>query len=359
MNGNHIVKEPRAEATSFEVASGRGSTTKQEPWEWAKLRKIALHQMDKFIDLVPLVLHNNDLISVNRMRVTCRRLEEVLDLLYIKPRPRHIKELRRGLRLYRRTLGELRNCDALLVLAEHAIAGQLPGHATAQAMRDYLQEYREKIAVITLEKLGRINLATSYLKMKSDFGLNGNHFGKIQKDSPPLSADVVRLRIVRSLGDRWKGFVDAVEKSDRDPGKHAIHRMRIAAKRLRYLTEVMAKLQIQGSKNTLKWLIALQTSIGEWHDLEILEGKLHEIMIHQRKLPGGHVVSDNIDRIINQNRKTKAESEKRFFPMTRHSLGYQRVKQWVERELAQHSKSVQSSKHVHAIHRIQAAVHDG
>jgi CHAD domain-containing protein len=358
MNGNHIVKEPCVGIPNSKVASGNGSG-EQGAWEWARLRKFALHQMDKFIDLVPLVLRNDDLTSVNRMRVTCRRLEQVVDLLYVKPRPRDIKELRRGLRLYRRTLGELRNCDALLVLAEHCIAEQRPGNAAAEAMRDYLQQYREKIAIATLEKLGRINLAGSYLRMKSDFGLGTNHSGKIQKASTPLSAETVRERIMHSLADRWKEFVDAVERSHHDPGRHVIHRMRIAAKRLRYLTEVMAKLHIQGSKETLKWLISLQTSIGVWHDMEILEGKLREIMIHQRKLPGGHVVSVNIERIINHNRETKTESEKRFFPMTRHSPGYQKVKQWVASIVAYHAKGVHQQKRVQAAPRNQMLVRDG
>ncbi|HSK42485.1 MAG TPA: CHAD domain-containing protein, partial [Candidatus Binatia bacterium] len=91
-------------------------------WAWAKVRKIALRQMDKFIDLLPPVLRHEDLTAVNEMRVSCRRLEEILDLIYGKPRPGHIKKLRRRLQLCRRTLGELRNCDALLAVADNAVA---------------------------------------------------------------------------------------------------------------------------------------------------------------------------------------------------------------------------------------------
>jgi hypothetical protein len=87
------------------MKSARVPVLEQQSWEWAKLRKIALRQMNKFIDLVPLVLRNEDLTAVNRMRVICRRLEEILDLIYVKPRPGHIKKLRRRLKLCRRTLG--------------------------------------------------------------------------------------------------------------------------------------------------------------------------------------------------------------------------------------------------------------
>jgi len=146
----------------------------QQSWERAKLRKIALRQMDKFIDLVPLVLRNEDLTAVNRMRVTCRRLEEILDLIYVRPRPGHIKKLRRRLKLCRRTLGKLRNCDALLEVANNAIAVNPAESDAWQALRQYLQPLRTRTASMTLKKLGRVNLAMPYLRMKRDFARQRN-----------------------------------------------------------------------------------------------------------------------------------------------------------------------------------------
>src|SRR5579864_7327982 len=118
----NTVIHPIKPVVSIQTAErAKHDAEKQESWEWTKLRKIALRQMDKFIDLLPVVLRNEDLTAVNRMRVTCRRLEEILDLIYVKPRPGHIKKLRRRLKLCRHTLGKLRNCDALLEVANNAI----------------------------------------------------------------------------------------------------------------------------------------------------------------------------------------------------------------------------------------------
>src|SRR6478672_13136253 len=107
----NIVGDARVHAVPAEVRkSPTALVAGQQSWEWAKLRKIALRQMDKFIDLFPLVLRNEDLTAVNLMRITCRRLEQILELVYDKPRPRHIKKLRERLKLCRRTLGRLRDC---------------------------------------------------------------------------------------------------------------------------------------------------------------------------------------------------------------------------------------------------------
>src|SRR6476660_1433670 len=52
------------------TASKRSSLkpeVKPQSWEWTKLCKITLRQMDKFIDLFPLVLRNEDLMAVDHM----------------------------------------------------------------------------------------------------------------------------------------------------------------------------------------------------------------------------------------------------------------------------------------------------
>jgi CHAD domain-containing protein len=301
-----------------------------ESWAWAKLRKISLRQMDKFIDLFPLVLRNEDLTAVNRMRITCRRLEQILELAYAKPRPRHIKKLRRRLKLCRRTLGKLRDCDALLAVAERSIVSKQPDGDAWQVLRDYLHALRHRTAQITLTKLGRVNLAIPYLRVKRDFDLSGNYRnGQMRARAKRDATAMVYRRILRSLDSRWCEFAAAVERSHSDPCEHVIHRMRIAAKRLRYLTEVMAKLHIQGSNETLTWLKSLQRTVGVWHDLEIMERLLRNILAHPKFFHLEHLTQSHIERLIRHNRATKKESAGRFFAMTRHSRDYQQVKKWI------------------------------
>jgi CHAD domain-containing protein len=308
---------------------------KPESWEWAKLRKIALRQMDKFIDLFPLVLRNEDLMAVDRMRITCRRLEQILELVYAKPRPRHIKKLRRRLRLCRRTLGKLRDCDALLAVAEHSIAAHSPDEDAWKLLQEYLKTLRRRTAQATLTKLGRVNLAIPYLRVKYDFDLNRNRRPRGPRAmAEPSATRIVYERILRSLDHRWGEFAATVEKSHRDPCEHVIHAMRIAAKRLRYLTEVMAKLHISGSEEVLAWLKSLQRTVGVWHDLEIMERLLRNILAHRKFFHIESLTESHIQNLVRHNRETKKESTARFFSMTRNSREYHDVKKWVAATLA-------------------------
>lgn len=311
-------------------------------WEWTKLRKIALRQMDKFIDLVPVVLRDEDLTAVNRMRVYCRRLEEILDLIYVKPRPRHIRKLRRRLKLSRRTLGKLRNCDALLAAADNSIATQRPDSEAWQALREHLQAVRAQTAAKTLEKLGRVNLSVPYLRLKRDFAQGpddsaNNGHGNRSEMHPEVA--VIYMRIVRSLEKHWREFTDAVEESHHDPCEHVIHGMRIAAKKLRYLAEVMNKLHIAGTIDALNWLKTLQRTIGIWHDLEIMERALSEV-VRGKAFHADAVVAGQVDHVIRHNREVKKASTKRFFQMTRHSRDYQLIKHWVSGVLAMHGAQI-------------------
>jgi len=311
----------------------------QQSWERAKLRKIALRQMDKFIDLVPLVLRNEDLTAVNRMRVTCRRLEEILDLIYVRPRPGHIKKLRRRLKLCRRTLGKLRNCDALLEVANNAIAVNPAESDAWQALRQYLQPLRTRTASMTLKKLGRVNLAMPYLRMKRDFALSTRQrrsHARTKGAAAQAATAIVYHGIARSLTSRWRQFADAVERSQHDPCEHVIHGMRIAAKRLRYVAEVMNKLHIAGSMEALNWLKSLQTTIGVWHDLEIMERMLRDILEHPKTFHVERLTAEHIASLIRQNHEIKKQSAERFFQMTRHARDYQQVKRWVSQVLASH-----------------------
>ncbi len=310
-----------------------------EEWGWRKLRKMARRQIDKFIALVPDTLRDGNLDAVNKMRVTSRRLELLLDLLYPKPLPRRIRKLRRRLKECRRKLGVLRNYDALLAMVEESLALQpASGLEVWQAVKEYLQRRRLRRASNTLQKLGKLNLTSSYVKFKRD----------LDSDSvfPPAPANGepahwqgeerrdLKERIIKSLSHRWRAFEDAVEQSRRDPREEVIHRMRIAAKRLRYLTEAMEKLHIEHSSEILAWLRTLQQTVGRWHDLELLEHAMVD-MLAQPTFRNDHPgLRAEVRKIIQHNRETKQTLERKFSWMTGHSRHYHGTKKWVAELIA-------------------------
>jgi CHAD domain-containing protein len=316
-----------------------------------ELCKIARHQIDKFISLVPEALQNGNLEVVNNLRVTARRLEQILDLLYSKPRPRLIKKLHHQLKTCRHTLGNLRNYDALLEMVDQSLALNTASNTKVwMALKDYLQDCRLQRGQKTLEKLGRINLTSSYLKLRRDLD-SETLFRPPSEDDAMIKAatnrrDDLNQRIMKSLDDRWHAFEQAVEKSRRDPREEVIHQMRIAAKRFRYLTEAMEKLHIERSSETLAWLRTLQDIVGQWHDRELLAHAMSDMLDQPRFRNGHHGLRADVQRIIRHNREVKEKLEHKFSWMTSHSRHYHGTKEWVAQLLATEN-GVGASNSVH------------
>jgi CHAD domain-containing protein len=315
------------------------SPPSHEAWGRAKLYKIARHQIDKFISLVPEILRYGNLQSISKMRVTARRLEQILDLLYHKPRPRRIKKLHRQLKACRRTLGNLRNYDALLVMVNQFLALKTVANIRVlKALRDYLQDRRSQEAQKTLERLGRINLTASYLKLRRDLD-SETLFQPLLENDPMVYSETnggsdLNDRIMKSLDQRWNDFERAVENSRRNPHEEGIHHMRIAAKRFRYLTEAMEKLHIERSSETLAWLRTLQDTVGRWHDRQLLEHAISEMLTQPRFREGHPGLNAEVRRLIHHNREVKEQLERKFFWMTSHSLHYHGARDWVVQLLA-------------------------
>jgi CHAD domain-containing protein len=240
-------------------------------------------------------------------------------------------------------VGKLGDCDALLEVANNAIAAKPAESDAWQALRQYLQPLRTQTAAVTLEKLGRVNLAMPYLRMKRDFALNARQrrsHARTNEAATQAATAAVYHGIARSLASRWRQFADAVERSHHDPCEHVIHGMRIAAKRLRYLAEIMNKLHIAGSMEALNWLKSLQSTIGVWRDLEIMERMLRDILEHPKSFHVEQLTAAHIESLIRHNHETKKGSAEQFFQMTRKSRDYLQVKRWVFDVLTSHGANV-------------------
>ena len=87
-----------------------------------KVRELALKQLNRLISYEAKVLKGDDADAIHDMRVASRRLQQVLDLLYTKPRAQEYRRLRRQIRRCRQVLGDVRNFDVLLEIVGRLLA---------------------------------------------------------------------------------------------------------------------------------------------------------------------------------------------------------------------------------------------
>jgi CHAD domain-containing protein len=110
--------------------------------------------------------------------------------------------------------------------------------------------------------------------------------------------------------------------------------VRIAAKRVRYLIEVIREFNVAGAARTLARLRALQQLLGDWHDLEVLEQMMIEMLARPQFLRDHLELAMGVERLILRIRRHKQTHRQRYFRMTRDSEVYQQMRDWVAEVLA-------------------------
>jgi CHAD domain-containing protein len=128
----------------------------------------------------------------------------------------------------------------------------------------------------------------------------------------------------------WSEFEKQVASSHRDTTAPSIHAARICAKRLRYLLEVVNQFDIPGSSDALAWLTKIQDNLGDWHDMEVLEEIIIEMIAKPEFLRDQLPLAMAAGKLILRNRSTKRGFREKCFQMTRDSPAYQQVNSWAE-----------------------------
>jgi CHAD domain-containing protein len=306
--------------------------------EWLTVRRLALKQLHRFMSLEAKVLRGDSPDAVHDMRVASRRLQQILDLLYPKPRSQENRKLRRKIRRSRRCLSEVRNCDVLFQHVEKILGRKRTARrAEWSAVRHFLRERRAASFDKALRKLGKINLAVFYVRLKQHLTLGENAQLSVAHGGAPAAeppAEHFHDRTGAALDRAWRGFDAQLTLSHSNPSPSVVHGARIATKRLRYLVEVIAEFGVSGSAEETAWLRRLQTLLGEWHDLEILEQMMIEMVARPEFLRDHLELAVGIEKLIVQNRKAKDKFKQDYFRMTLESPDVQRLKAWVDYLLA-------------------------
>ncbi len=308
--------------------------------EWSKVRKLALRHLNRFVSLEAKVLKGDDPNAIHAMRVASRRLQQVLDLIFPKPQPREVRRLRRKIRQCRRALGDLRNCDVQLQQVQGRLARKRCSDREAwTAVKQYLQERRSASFSKAIRKLSKVNMAVFHTRTKGILDRlkptpeqdHGAH-SLVRPDRPALEPFPARL--TQALVGAWREFEKQVASSHRETTAPSIHAARLCAKRLRYLLEVVNQFGIPGSSGALTWLKKIQQHLGDWHDMEVLEEMIIEMMAEPEFLRDQLPLAMATGKLILRNRNRKQGFREKYFQMTLDSPSYEGIKNWAEGLLA-------------------------
>ena len=272
------------------------------------LLKKALHrQMKAFFSLESDVLVGEDPEAIHDMRVASRRLQEILQV--VLPNTKALRRLHRDIRDTRRAQADTRDLDVITAhlrnRRERATKDDLAG-GMGLLLADLVS--RRKKAQLSLRK----NLARLDLRP-----MQSHLVGVVQNVLiESLNTSPIAARIVDTLDGRDRAFREAVAVAHDTLGANDLHNARIAGKKLRYILELVDRVEMGDLKDRVREFREIQESLGKWHDLEVLEevligfcGDRDHIRDHTRAVQA-------LYSLIHEGRRAKAHHLKTFFNRT-------------------------------------------
>jgi CHAD domain-containing protein len=228
--------------------------------------RIVLQRLANLKQEIPSVQQGRDIEAVHRMRVASRRLRTALRLFEELWPPRQGKAWQRQVRRVTRSLGEARDADVQILF----VAGELRSCREAGLRRGLAR-------LLLRLRQRRADLQARVVKRVSRL-VEGGVMDEMEQDLAPLAGDLGKPPAPsRTLGARAESLIQARLEAllayepfvKRPDCAVELHRMRIAAKRLRYALEVFDPLSNGRLTRTIAALKHIQDSLGLIHDCDV------------------------------------------------------------------------------------------
>ncbi|HKS41694.1 MAG TPA: CHAD domain-containing protein [Blastocatellia bacterium] len=272
------------------------------------------------------VLETDEPEAIHKMRVTTRRAQAALDLLEGELR---VRKLKRRLRDWRQMLSRVRNYDVFLMLIEKEVTRSRPPYrAQLELVKSIFQKrrahraekarkYFEKIKVNSIAIELGLPIAQPLIEAvdapaesrKTDEAKTGSQ-KKFSIDEQKVAAHVADR-----LEQRVAEFHTLAAQAHPATRAEELHQLRIAAKRVRYLLEIISQMGYGDGTRAVAWLRNIQDRIGDWHDLESLEEEIIEIVSHRRFLKEHIAESSRMLQAAAHLQKKKERLVTKLFPV--------------------------------------------
>ena len=305
-------------------------------WPPSPLTKIINSQVALLANYLPPVMESDDAEAIHKMRVTTRRLQASLDLLQTAEDRLKVRKLKRKLRDWRRVLSQVRNYDVFLLVIEKEGASRKSRHRRSfEHLKAILQKRRARRLAKARRYLKRVNLAEICSKLGVDSELCSPKKDAVESEQQaaqetrankplaPMPASVpdllgeraIALRAAERIEQRLAEFQLLAAQSHPTTNPAELHQLRIAAKRLRYLLEIVSEMGYGHAVRALKWLRLLQDRIGDWHDLEAIEEEIISIVSRPKFLKENIAESSRMLQAASHLQSKKESLVSKLFPV--------------------------------------------
>lgn len=198
--------------------------------------------------------------GVHQARVASRRLREAVPVLATGLKKSKAGKARRKIRRITKALGSIRELDVTVsLLDELARRDNVPRLALEHVRAHVIHEVEHRRETM-LKRLDRVNVAKLDRRLKT--------LGEALAEA---EAEQWRETLGARLLKRSRLLKTAVENAGQLYEAERLHRVRIAAKKLRYAVELAAEIGVKEAKASVLAIKRAQDTLGRLHDLQVLQ----------------------------------------------------------------------------------------
>lgn len=198
--------------------------------------------------------------SVHQARVASRRLREALPVVGVSADAEALDRAERRVRRLTRALGPVRELDVTLVLLQ-----EFEGRKTVSAKA--IDRVRQ--AIVTERDMRRQEMLNEITPSRLD-KLRKRLVEVAVPETPPIVLQDGQAEAARQAAIRAVKLRTSIERAGGIYLPDRLHRVRIAAKKLRYALEIQRELAGSRSMSRLNRLKHQQDLLGRIHDIEVL-----------------------------------------------------------------------------------------
>lgn len=209
--------------------------------------------------------------DVHHLRIAARRLQNTLLLAFHLDGRRRFRTAARRLGRLAAAAGEIRDLDVQARFLETcAGAGDRRLPPLLDRLRRRLSRQRSRLAD---RFAGRLAAARKRLR----------RIGSLKTRSGRTDAVKLHTRLDNIVTRALDAFLAAAETARNTPSDAALHRWRLATKRLRYRLEALEPLRGNRDEPAIHSLAALQTRLGEAHDAAVFQTVIRQLAAREQR----------------------------------------------------------------------------
>ena len=217
--------------------------------------------------------------GVHQARVASRRLREAVPVLTAGVKAPKARKARGKIRRLTKALGTVRELDVTIQILDELVANETLPRPALEAVRGHVVTERDARRAVMLKRLDHVNVAKLDRRLEA--------VGDVLAETGSETwRDALGARLVK----RTKALATAMAAAGHMYAPEQLHRVRIAAKKLRYAMELAFDAGVKSASAPVRAVERAQDTLGRLHDLQVLQSHVAAVQAQQpsdRSLPDG------------------------------------------------------------------------